>query len=514
MSAELTASDEAVDDRFALVGTLLEGKYQVERVIAEGGFGLVYRGTQVNLGRAVAIKVLKTPPELNDHAAAEFQRKFREEATVIARHGHPNIVQIIDFGVSPMPSGALAPWMVLEWLPGKTLEQVMLEKRAPFSAKETLALLRPIFEALAFVHEAGIAHRDLKPANIMIVESGRVRLPKLMDFGIAKLMSPDEKAGSGATRTRSTQNAFSPQYASPEQLSGTRTGPWTDVHALGLIVTEMISGQPAVQADDMTQLFVQILAEKRPTPAKFGVDAGPWEPVLARALALKPDDRFKNAMDMLAALEENVPSWAAGPEVTVQRSASSSPTTLRQSAVAIPLVTERAAEPKKVRTWLAAGALIAGVAMAVGGVAFTRARATRAASGATAPTVAPSPELADRAAERPSTTPHPSSVGTFEPHPLPATPREPAPAQPINARSNSGTARAANGASATDSGVQALARAEQDPAPAAAEPSPTDPARANRPTLLDRRARLLNGRPSNELRGRRPRTGPVEVPVE
>ncbi|MFO0557924.1 MAG: serine/threonine-protein kinase [Polyangiales bacterium] len=377
--SEAQHEHEAVEDRFALVGSVLEGKYNVEKVIAEGGFGLVYKGVQSNLGRSVAIKVLKTPPELNAPAAAEFQRKFKEEATVIARHGHPNIVQVIDFGVSPMPSREVAPWMVLEWLPGRTLEQVMLERKTPYTPREALTLMRPVFEALAFVHEAGIAHRDLKPANIMIVESGRVKLPKLMDFGIAKLMDPNEQAGSGATRTRSSQNAFSPQYASPEQLSGTRTGPWTDVHALGLILSEMLTGQPAIQADDMTQLFVQILAERRPTPAKYSVDVGPWEPVLQRALAMKPDDRFKNAMDFLMALDETVPATVGGsaPEMTGQRPAvTASPTTLRQSAVAIPLVTQAPTEKKK--SWLPAVAIIGVLALAGGGFAALKLRGATA----------------------------------------------------------------------------------------------------------------------------------------
>jgi serine/threonine protein kinase len=359
---EFTDGAPAVEDRFALVGTVLEGKYAIEKVVAEGGFGLVYKGVQSALGRPVAIKVLKTPPELNAEAARDFQDKFKNEAKTIAQHGHPNIVQVIDFGVSAMPSREVAPWMALEWLKGKTLEDAILERRAPYTPREALALLRPVFEALAFVHEAGIAHRDLKPANIMIVESGRVRLPKLMDFGIAKLMDPNEQAGSGATRTRSTQNAFSPQYASPEQLSGTRSGPWTDVHAMGLILTEMLTGQPAFQADDMTQLFVQILGERRPTPAKFAVDVGPWEQVIHRAVSIKPDDRYKNAMDMLLALDESVPASAMGAvEQTGQRPAAS-PTTLRQSAVAIPLVNARATEApgEKKRGWIpiALGALL------------------------------------------------------------------------------------------------------------------------------------------------------------
>lgn len=514
---------EVVEDRFALVGTVLEGKYSIEKVIAEGGFGLVYKGIQSNLGRSVAIKVLKTPPELNAQAAAEFQRKFKEEATVIARHGHPNIVQVIDFGVSPMPSREVAPWMVLEWLPGRTLEQVMLERKTPFTPREALQLMRPVFEALAFVHEAGIAHRDLKPANIMVVESGRVKLPKLMDFGIAKLMDPNEQAGSGATRTRSSQNAFSPQYASPEQLSGTRSGPWTDVHALGLILTEMLTGQPAIQADDMTQLFVQILAERRPTPLKYDVDVGPWEPVLQRALAMKPDDRYKNAMDMLMALDETVPATVGGssPEMTGQRPAVvSSPTTLRQSAVAIPLVTQPgggAVEKKK--SWLPVVAIVGVLALAGGGLAAVKLRAapadpTTSPRGATAGTETPQPQ-----------TQQPAGNGS----PTPQTNANGGGTQAANTPTNNGTPPT-NTATQTPTGTAQNANAQHVANTVTNAPSHTGQtqaaanhtntntnARAETPTLTpaQRRQQRIERRIERRTTGtggRRPHT--TEVPVE
>lgn len=525
-ATESVAPAEVVEDRFALVGTTLEGKYSVEKVIAEGGFGLVYKGIQANLGRPVAIKVLKTPPELNAQAAAEFQRKFKEEATVIARHGHPNIVQVIDFGVSPMPSHEVAPWMVLEWLPGKTLEQVMIDKKGPFSPREVMSLMRPVFEALAFVHEAGIAHRDLKPANIMIVESGRVRIPKLMDFGIAKLMDPNEQAGTGATRTRSSQNAFSPQYASPEQLSGTRSGPWTDVHALGLIISEMLTAQPAFQADDMTQLFVQILSERRPSPAKFNVDVGPWEAVIQRALAMKPDDRFKTAMDMLTALEENVPaSGANGAEMTGQRPAiTASPTTLRQSAVAIPLVAERAtsAPEAKKKPWLAIGA-VAALVLVGGGVA-----AAKFTGGST-----PNTESGPRGTTNGSSAPQ-----TSTPNGTQQVVQQPTTQQPSTQQAGSGTGAAAQtptGSAGTPSGTPSGTAANTpttEPARGSetAPPStPSNPSRTNTtqpavaantpavdPPRGGRRQQLRQVR--QQLRqGQRPngtRPGPTEVPVE
>src|SRR5262249_53864745 len=175
-------------DRFQLVGTCLDGKFQVERLVAEGGFGIVYSGRHSSLDRPVAIKVLKTPDELNERAREHFISKFRLEATTIARLNHLNIVQVIDFGVSPMPSGDSAPWMVLEWLTGRSLDQELQRRRGRGgrSPKEALQLLEPIFDALAYSHEEGIAHRDVKPANIMIVPTKRGEMLKLLGFGMVK----------------------------------------------------------------------------------------------------------------------------------------------------------------------------------------------------------------------------------------------------------------------------------------------------------------------------------------
>jgi tRNA A-37 threonylcarbamoyl transferase component Bud32 len=312
MTVRMTEAAEAADapvDRFKLVGSVLEQKFKVERLVAEGGFGIVYYGAHITLEKAIAIKVLKTPSEFNEKARNEFAEKFALEAKTIARMSHPNIVQVLDFGVSEMPSGERAPWMVLEWMTGQTLDELLEARRGQGgrSPAEAFALLKPVLEALAYAHEEGVAHRDIKPANIMVVQTKRGPTVRLMDFGIAKLMDENEQAGSGNTRTRTTMNAFSPQYASPEQISNTRTGPWTDVHALGLILTEVLTDQPPYDAEDMTELYAEILSPQRPTPAKRGMDAGPWEQVLAKALAIKPEERFRTAGELLAALEEAIP---------------------------------------------------------------------------------------------------------------------------------------------------------------------------------------------------------------
>jgi serine/threonine-protein kinase len=223
-------------DVYQLAGTTLEGRFTVERVVAEGGFGVVYRAQQAALERPIALKVLKTPDHFDEAAKQQFLAGFAAEAKTIARIAHPHIVHVYDFGVSMMPSGVRAAWMALEWLTGVTLEDELLGRRGRGgrSPAECLALLKPIISALAIVHAEGVVHRDIKPSNIMLVPLPGGAILKLLDFGIAKIMESDEPPGSGDTRTCSTQIAFSPRYASPEQLIHGRSGPWTDVHALGL----------------------------------------------------------------------------------------------------------------------------------------------------------------------------------------------------------------------------------------------------------------------------------------
>src|SRR4051812_22508361 len=119
------AQTQVVADPFLLVGTVLEGRFRVERQVAEGGFGVVYLAHQMNLDRPVAIKVLKTPDGFDDRARADFHDKFAREAKTIARMRHANIVDAYDFGISEMPSGERAPWMALEWIDGTTLERLL-----------------------------------------------------------------------------------------------------------------------------------------------------------------------------------------------------------------------------------------------------------------------------------------------------------------------------------------------------------------------------------------------------
>ncbi|MBI5515036.1 MAG: serine/threonine protein kinase [Deltaproteobacteria bacterium] len=325
-------------DRFKLEGLTLEGKFRIEKAVAEGGFAVVYRGVHTALERPVAVKVLKTPPEFNEEAREAFIERFAFEARTIAKVSHPSIVQVLDYGVSVLPTGEKAAWMALEWLTGHTLDTTLRARRGHGgrTPAEALALLKPVFEAMAYAHEEGIAHRDIKPANMILVPGRRGTTLRLLDFGIAKIMAEDEGVGSGHTQTQTVMQAFSPKYASPEQIGGTRTGPWTDIHALGLIVTEVLTDHTPYDGRDVTARFAEALSPTRPTPAKRGIDVGAWEAVLRRAVAVPVEERFANAGEFLAALEKALPEATHRPLASAAPATPSAPSgadTLARSAV-------------------------------------------------------------------------------------------------------------------------------------------------------------------------------------
>jgi serine/threonine protein kinase/ABC-type branched-subunit amino acid transport system substrate-binding protein len=324
----------ANNDPLGLVGALLDKKYRVDACIAEGGFGVVYVGRHLGLATQIAIKVLRagsqdTDPDWGDHVA-----RFLEEARMVASLRHPAVVRVIDAGVTSSedhPKGL--PWIVMEWLEGETLAEDLKRRRErkehERTRNDTLALLRPVLEAVAAAHAAGIVHRDLNPNNVMLVPklgaSAQAVSARVLDFGIAKMMAPessDQTSMIGATTTDAAVRAFTLGYAAPEQLSGGRTGPWTDVYALGLLITDVLCGGPSAPADkDHADIYYRAaFSEARPTPAARGVDAGTWEPILLRALAVNPQDRYPSAGELLQALDEGRARSTDGePSVTTRR---------------------------------------------------------------------------------------------------------------------------------------------------------------------------------------------------
>lgn len=373
-------------DPLRLVKTRFAGRYAVESYVAEGGFAYVYLGRRVDRDGVVALKLLKLEELESVEMRERMVEQFRAEASVISKLQSPAVVPVFDFDVSPLPDGTTAPWMALEWVAGITLDE---ELKAHWSSKprspaEVLRLMRPVLVALAEAHALGIAHRDIKPTNLMITGYAEARDDdprhppvRLLDFGISKVLQRDERhLPSGETMTRSATIACSVDYAAPEQVSGGRTGPWTDVYQLALVLTEMLTHHVPYAGDSAMAVRLQVLSPARPTPSRFGFDVGAWEPVLARALSMRAADRYADAGALLDALERALPearsvatpgaaestAWARASSETVQTSPPLAPP-LPQPAVASAAAGE-ASRANPIVAVLAVVALAVGVALA------------------------------------------------------------------------------------------------------------------------------------------------------
>ena len=215
-------------DPAPVAGPETVGPYRIERLLGHGGFATTYLARHRDTGREVALKVLH-PHRLHD---PEFRRRFRQEARLGALLDHPGLAPVLDPGTEDSPG-----WIALEYIPGPTLAE-RLHGQAGLPLAEAVAIALAIAEAVAYAHAHGVVHRDLKPANVILGPAG----PKVMDLGIAR-----ELDGAGATTT----GAFlgTPVYAAPEVQMMARAGPAADRYSLGVMLFEMLAGQPPFQGE-------------------------------------------------------------------------------------------------------------------------------------------------------------------------------------------------------------------------------------------------------------------------
>jgi serine/threonine protein kinase len=314
-----------VVEQGVLIGTIVEGRYRIDEEVGRGGFATVWKAYHLRLGISVAFKQLRLPLALEADKRAQALAQFVEEARVLTRIRHENVVRTYDQGFLDG-----LPYLVLEWCEHGSMRDLLGQRAGvPLTLAEAWELLSPIVLAVGQAHDVGVVHRDLKPANIMLVRDGPRWVPRVIDFGIAKLCDPAEHAGSGATQTRSGSSAFTPAYAAPEQMAGARSGPWTDIHALGLMFVELVTGQDPYPA---TSLIRSVLDAERPSAARHGIDVGPFEPVIAKALALRPADRFASIAEFHLRLTEAAKSSGVGagatPETSLLRLEQNKPTPL------------------------------------------------------------------------------------------------------------------------------------------------------------------------------------------
>ena len=289
-------------DLYGIEGQVLDGQFRVDRAIGEGGFSVVYRGLHIGLDEPVAIKCLKLQAPLQSSVVDGIVRRFRDESKIHYRlsRGSLHIARTIAAGTTMAPAtGALVPYMVLEWLEGYTLSEELRARRmrgeTGRSLPEVIRLLDPVADAMAFAHAQGVVHRDLNPSNIFVAHSQGTSKLKVLDFGVAKVISDHALSLGPRVATIGQIRMFTPAYAAPEQFHDAlgAIGPQTDVYSFAVLVVELLADRAPIEGEHIGEYADRALDPgRRPTPRSMGVHVGDAvEAVLARAVTVDPSQR-------------------------------------------------------------------------------------------------------------------------------------------------------------------------------------------------------------------------------
>ena len=276
-----------------LLGIVVDGRYRIEERIGVGGMGTVYRGTHVELGQKVAVKVLHQRHVANP----DLVERFRIEARTYARVDHPNVVKLLH--ADTLADGTT--YMVMEYCPGTSLAQ-HLRAEGRMTPRLTGDVAMQIAQGLGATHAAGIVHRDLKPENIVLTQTRRGRYHvKLLDFGIAKDLEDE-----GPRLTQHGMVFGTPEYMAPEQARGQPVDERSDLYALGCVMYEMLCGRPPFTgADKLRVMHQQASDPPQPLSERLGVGEVPdaLVRIIDRCLSKRIHDRFANAEALIADLE-------------------------------------------------------------------------------------------------------------------------------------------------------------------------------------------------------------------
>jgi eukaryotic-like serine/threonine-protein kinase len=276
-------------------GSVIAGRYEVDRLLGRGGMAEVYLATDRLLDRPVAVKVIREGLA-DDHTVAT---RFRREARAAAALNHRNIVAVHDVGTDEG-----RPFIVMEYLRGRTLAEI-LRMEGPFPPDRVAEVGEAAARALSVAHDAGIVHRDVKPGNVMITDQGEV---KILDFGIAHAFR-----WTPITEAPAVQGTA--EYMAPEQIRGHGSERRSDIYSLGVVLFELATGQPPFTGDSPLSIAYRHLEDTPPLPQSVRPDTPPeLAAILLRCLAKRPDDRYRRADD----LAEDLARFRAGrPPATV-----------------------------------------------------------------------------------------------------------------------------------------------------------------------------------------------------
>lgn len=266
--------------------------------------GVVYEALDPLIERKVAIKTIRM--DLSAAEREQFEERFFREAKSAGQLIHPNIVTIFDAG----KSDDLA-YIAMEVLAGPNLRD-LLDKQTPITPSEIANITAQAAEALAFAHERGIVHRDIKPGNIVLLDNRHV---KIADFGIAQLPS--------GSRTLAGTVLGSPKYMSPEQITGADIDGRSDIFSLGVVLYEMLTGEPPFSGDSMSAIMYQVINTEPPAPTKINPRLPTvFNSILTRALSKKPEQRYTSAREMARELREAESMLTISPMAPITRPSS------------------------------------------------------------------------------------------------------------------------------------------------------------------------------------------------
>jgi serine/threonine protein kinase len=286
------------------LGRTLDGKYRIEQRIGRGGSGTVYRARHLLIHRTVAVKVLSLDLVSDDDALA----RFRREAAMAGRLKHFNIVSVTDFGLTP--DGVA--YLVMDFIEGRSLRRI-LNAQGTVAPEKLVGWLKPICSAVHAAHRKGIIHRDLKPDNVMIEVVDGEEIPRVLDFGIAKLMDAVTVGTDFTTETGSVMGT--PHYMSPEQCEGKPLDARSDIYSLGTLVYELLTGNvPFPGKVTTTVMMQQVTAAPRPLRDLRLDLPEAVELCVMRALSKNPAARHATALDFALEFEAALSS-ASTPEV-------------------------------------------------------------------------------------------------------------------------------------------------------------------------------------------------------
>lgn len=283
------------EDRPLEEGAVIGGKYHVERALGRGAFAWVYLARHAEIpSLKLAVKVLRA------HVAfdKDIRVRFRAEAVLAAQLQSPHVVRVTDYG---SPEGQ-APYIVMEFVEGETLNE-RIARHGPVPEKDVARLGIHIAQALQEAHRAGIVHRDLKPSNIYLVDPQRGSdfTAKVLDFGIAKVLTGLSAAEMVAFQTASLSINCTPRYAAPELLRGSPSAQ-SDIYALGITMVEALNGRPPYTSDNTFETAAQHLAD---SPVPLGTaESSRIGPIIRKACAKDPEERYFSAKGLLADLLE------------------------------------------------------------------------------------------------------------------------------------------------------------------------------------------------------------------